>query len=202
MKRRTFLSSLAAGAASLPLLSKATEPPVTFKVIPPMDYPKGRAPTHWGAPKKPSAVNLDVLLECIAMVETGNNPRLVGPWGEVGRHQLMPSVIQQHAGLNLIHANTEGCDWIAVKHILWLDRHLPRESITENFSRELPLAFAWRAGLTGWKNYIEASKTTKIQRETAAYAARVANLYRERMNVKFSWSATISQNGNVSHISS
>jgi hypothetical protein len=135
-----------------------------------------------------SSVDLSLLLHCIAVVETGNDDSKVGPKGERSRYQISKVVWNQHRGFLVPSAVSEHdfrtyckgneAQVVATWHLKWLDRHLPRISITEHDFRHFALAWAWRGGLSSWENQDKPYHVPTEKRvEYNNYATRVTNLY-------------------------
>jgi hypothetical protein len=146
--------------------------------------------------KSSSYTDLSLLLRCIAMVETGTkeNPdgddTRVGPSGERSKYQITFNVWKQHQ--DLTHDDSEWMKWywqqccngedakhIAMRHIRWLDKTLPRKSALEREMREYVLAWAWNGGASSWNthlstgSYLNGWNNVKYNN----YATRVSNLY-------------------------
>lgn len=101
---------------------------------------------------------LALLLQAIALVETGNNPNLIGRHGERGAHQLTPAVVREVGGY---------CDASAARHLRRLERLMEHADITPTPYR---LALAWNAGLG-------AVQRSRIPASSRDYAERVTNTF-------------------------
>lgn len=167
MKRSTFLKVFTS-LFTLPKIMSVTPQPSNQK-----SSVTGGGSESSLTPPSPS-VDLSLLLDCIAQVETNRNDRAVGKAGELSQYQISPDVWYQHRpNLNFFLAcNGIRAQDCAMEHLMWLDKHIPRESPIEKDFREFALAWCWNAGMLIWKNknlYI----TTKVNN----YAVRVTNLY-------------------------
>jgi hypothetical protein len=133
------------------------------------------------------AVDFPRFLKAISMVESGNRDTAIG-WSKDGtvvargRYQLTKAVWQRWSNRpwQLAH-NLSHSQLVAEKHLLWLDQNIPRVYIEETIHRPFALAWAWRAGLSGWLNRDHPFKpggTYPTNRATFRdYANRVYNLY-------------------------
>lgn len=93
------------------------------------------------------------ILAAIAEVETGNNPRAIGPAGERGAHQLTPSVRRQFRTAQNYLAHIKG--------------RLAANSVPVT---PRTVALAWNGGAG-------ATIRNTVQARTRDYANRVSNLY-------------------------
>lgn len=175
--RRLFLAKLGA-LAGYPLLAKAdyTKPLSLPVVVPPISYPKGRAPCAWGSR---DTIDYDRLLYCISAVETQHQDHLIGPAGERSRYQIKRSVWEQHIeavrssfGLGVRSFNKH-CKWrlaehIGLSHLAWLSLQLDSACVWG-------LAWSWRGGIGAWQSpYSISERKHKSYRD---YADRVQSLY-------------------------
>lgn len=125
------------------------------------------------------------------MVETGDDDTKVGRSGERSRYQISYVVWKQHQILT--HKDSEWMCWywqvcckgedadiVALKHIKWLDRHLPRVTTDETLFRHYALAWAWNGGLTDWSRRDKPFHVSTQKRlRCNDFATRVTNLYSE-----------------------
>lgn len=132
-----------------------------------------------------NSLDLQLLLYCIAEVETGNDDTKIGPGGERSRYQISEVVWRQHQ--DLTHRDSEWMKWywqqcckgddaerVAMRHLLWLNSHLPHTTSLETDLRDYCLAWCWRGGLHAWKTN-HPSNRININN----YAVRVSNLYQD-----------------------
>lgn len=136
---------------------------------------------------KSSLVNLQRLLRCIAEVETGNDDTKVGKNGERSRYQISITVWSQHIDpVSDIfwyrnferECNGDIAKQVALRHVQWLDKTIPRISITEVHFRPYALAWAWHGGLESWTHQDDLARfqhSTRVRLNN--YATRVTNLY-------------------------
>jgi hypothetical protein len=101
-------------------------------------------------------MNLPLLLACLALVETGGQPRL-GPCGEVGAVQMSPAALAD--GMS------------AEARLRWLAGELSRHGLPCN---EYCLAMAWHAPQRTFRG--------TFTEEDVSYATRVRNLYHEKQS--------------------
>lgn len=169
--RRNFLRVI----TSLPFLSRWWTSPL-------------RAIESVRSSTKPPFVSPDLsrLLRCLAEVETGNDDTKVGRGGERSRYQISEEVWNQHMSRMVtgfgtlllvnsfwLNCNGKQAEICAYRHILWLDRHLPRITPTERLFRQFPLAWSWKGGLSSWHARLDFSHKIDLNN----YAVRVTNLY-------------------------
>lgn len=116
-------------------------------------------------PPAPAQVSDEVLLSAIAQVETGNNSRRLGRYGERTQLQILPQTWREYSRLphSASATNPAETDRVARAYLAHIRARLK--------ARKLPqtpyfIAAAWNAG-PGWK---------KLSSGTIAYAERVANL--------------------------
>lgn len=164
--RRTFLQSLAA-LSGLPLLAP---------------YAKGEDMTV-NLPKKPwagASINYEALLWAISQKETGGKDTIIGPSGERSKYGIMETVWSQHN--TEVHGPFSSCrgnaaHWLGHRHLYWLDRNLPKVSMTEIYNRPYALAWCWHGGLSSWPH----GTKKKPMRVLHAYATDVTNLMNDRL---------------------
>lgn len=155
MNRRTFLHS---GIALL-ILSKL--------------LPLSSAKTTPTTPTQSKSLDLSLLLQCIAEVESGNRDDLVGPCGARSKYQITERVWYQHSQLNFHkYCSADHADAVAREHMNWLVKHL-KTPITPFW-----LAYAWHRGLASADQYFHSSHNVNLR--AIDYANRVANLYHAR----------------------
>ena len=121
-------------------------------------------------------MDLSRLLRCIAEVETGNDDTRIGKHGERSRYQIKRSVWNQYQNgtYAFFAAFCWGAtaDFVALRHVQWLDKTLPRGSEIERNFRHYAIAWCWNGGLDSW-NGPRYSSNARINN----YAVRVTNLY-------------------------
>ena len=129
------------------------------------------------APIKPSlSVDLPLLLDCIALVETGGDDTKIGKSGERSKYQIGEKVWIQHVSAE-VHPFTRRnfaavCKGayarnVAMTHITWLHQSIGPSVFA--------IALAWHVGLEGWRD-------ARFQRSQRHYGERVRNLYRQQTN--------------------
>lgn len=130
-------------------------------------------------PSTSSSVDLVLLLNCIAEVESGNDDTKIGKHGERSRYQISKIVWNKHYRAYDFVRFCSGsfAKSVAFAHLNWLDQNLSFKGTTEKHFREYSLAWAWRSGLESW-NHFPYGHVTRI--ELNNYAVRVTNLYDER----------------------
>ena len=127
--------------------------------------------------------DLSRLLACISAVESGGKDgateTVAGRIIARGRYQLTERTWHQHTNRpwKLAH-NASFAQVIAERHLFWLDNNLPRVSVDEVHFRPYALAWAWRAGLTGWN---DRDKVPHYAHRAVLhdYSTRVLNLYND-----------------------
>ena len=150
MNRRTFLSS----CVGLAFLGKFL-PSITAKTTP-------------TTPSQSQSLDLSLLLQCIAEVESGNRDDLVGPCGARSKYQITERLWYQYSPLNFaFFCKGDRAYFIAREHMDWLYEHLNQPSA-------FWLAYAWHGGLTAATNDFQSAKVHKLRHD---YATRVTNLY-------------------------
>lgn len=186
--RRTFLQSLTA-LCGLPFLARYAKGEDMKVTLPPLKKKVVRSPRPvvikddeiTTVPMGPQPVNYEALLWAIAEKETFNRDHIIGPSGERSKYGLMREVWRQHKYAASIFADeckgwtAMGC---ALGHLHWLDRNLPRKTITEVYNRPYVLAWCWHGGLSSWPHGSK-KKSTKHLHE---YATHVVNLMNDRLN--------------------
>lgn len=100
----------------------------------------------------PAAVDAPRLLAAIALVETGNAPK-IGKAGETGVHQMGVAARRDNG--------------TAAKHLAWIRAQLRRHGADDNATN---IAICWNAGLTK-------TVTGKAPVSSYDYARRVVNIY-------------------------
>lgn len=124
--------------------------------------------------EKLPSIDRSLLLRCIAMVETGEDDRVIGKHGERSQYQIRRDVWVQHwpnEGFYKCYGTLAAVT--AFKHLKWLDANLPFTSPVERTMRHFPLAWAWNGGLDSWTS----ANGGVLRIRHANYATRVSNLY-------------------------
>lgn len=133
--------------------------------------PSITAKTTPTTPTQSQLLDLSLLLQCIAEVETGNRDDLVGPCGARSKYQIIEQVWYQHSPLNFRkYCSADHADAVAREHIDWLYKRL-------NHPSAFWLAYAWHSGLTTAANDFQSAKVHRLRYD---YATRVTNLYHAR----------------------
>ncbi len=126
-------------------------------------------------------LDYDLLLDSIAMVETGGDDSIIGSAGERSKYQLTQAVFWKAFPQEPFRkCQGELARLAAEHHLHYLDINIPRISITETHFRHYALAWAWNGGLRSWRNkeqpyHIPHERRIRLNN----YAVRVTNLYDE-----------------------
>jgi len=151
VNRRTFLSS----CVGLAFLGRFL-PSITAKTTP-------------TTPTQSQSLDLSLLLQCIAEVESGGRDDLVGPCGARSKYQITERVWYQHTTLNFRkYCSADYADAIAREHLDWLCYNKPPPIDPYH------VALAWHVGLSG------SGQAYGITKKQSDHAQRVANLYHAR----------------------
>lgn len=125
-----------------------------------------------------SSVDLQLLLECISQVESGNDDTKIGKHGERSKYQISPKVWRQWFPVSYtwFERDCKGqlARHIADMHLNWLDKNLTPDYKQWINLKIYPLAVCWHAGLNHWQT------ASHISSELNNYAVRICNLYDER----------------------
>jgi hypothetical protein len=118
-------------------------------------------------PSESADVDFDAMLDAIAQVESGNNPRAVGQHGERSAYQMMESTWKSHTDLPFLLATQrpDMARMVARRHLEWLCAALRR--MHTQLEPEL-IAGGWQAGPGCAYRFAHSD-----------HARRVAALYRE-----------------------
>lgn len=126
-------------------------------------------------PTPSPSLDLALLANAIAEVETGNDDTRIGLHGERSRYQIKPSVWSQHGYTRpFTHCHGALASLCADQHLRWLDRSLARTTPIERDMREYALAWCWHGGLSSWTTPIRSQRRITSLNN---YATRVTNLY-------------------------
>lgn len=133
-------------------------------------------------------MDFTTLLWAIGQVENGSDSK-PSVRGERSKYQITAAVWRQHEPRMPFTECKGGKAWlVALNHLHWLDRHIPRVTLLERYERSWCLAYAWNAGLS---HYLGAYATpaNEPQRNGASmraidYGMRVHAIFKTRLNSK------------------
>ena len=109
-----------------------------------------------------------------AQVETANNPRVVGPVGELGVYQFTSATWYQYTTTPFKRAvNTEIASVVAKRHTDWICQQLLKKGITPTAEW---IALCWHAGF-------EAATSGHVSAKARDHAKRVDALYQEQLSL-------------------
>lgn len=152
MTRRNFVNVCSTAIASLFVYSTARPDTTT---------PSLKLPTS----QKSSLIDLQLLLDCIALVETGGDDTKVGKSGERSKYQIGEKVWYQNESLpHETYCHGVRARRVAAEHISWLHQHIGPSVFA--------IALGWHVGLENWR-------AARFQLPQRYYGERVRNLYRQ-----------------------
>jgi hypothetical protein len=140
----------------------------TTNKIPEVYYPSVTFPSTKTNNKPTEALEKpETILAAIRLVETHNNPRMVGNLGERGAYQFRYTTWKQHTNNSFKQAhNPKEANKIAKLHLNWIKTTLKKNGKPAN---NYNIALAWNAG-------VNAVVTNRINRNSKDYAQRVSNI--------------------------
>ena len=120
-------------------------------------------------------ISISTFILAVAMVESGNNPKLVGADGERSEYQITKDVWTQYTRKPFSKANTQNralSRMVATAHAEHLNKHGFGTSAS---MRVYWMAVAWNCGETKAKKGLRG--LVKIEVKRRDYATRVSNTY-------------------------